>query len=410
MKAPSNTIQSLERSGIRELFDLANRIPDAIHLEIGEPNFPTPAHVVEAAAQAARDGHTKYTPNAGVPELREALAQKVKSRNRLDAETEQMVVTPGAIAALYGTMMAVCDPGDQILIPDPGWPNYNMIARLQGLEVVRYPLREEDGLAPSAEVIEPLITDRTRVLLLNSPSNPTGVVSGAESLRGVMNLASARDLWVVSDEVYDEMAFDSVVAPSAASHGDPDRIVTIWSFSKTYAMTGWRVGYALAPAHLAPYLIKIQEPVTACVNAPAQVAALAAVAGPQACVEEMRSAYRSRRDAITGILDSAGVPYHKPHGAFYTWVDISLSGLPSREFARRLLVESHVAVTPGEAFGPAGTDHVRVSLAAESGQLYEGVRRLCQAVDAWSSYGGYRSRRLPSAASAESSSDLESAT
>lgn len=385
MRDPSQTVRRMGRSGIREVFDLANTIPGAIHLEMGEPNFPTPSHVVEAAAAAAASGHTKYTPNAGIPALRQALADKVVHRNGLDATADRMVVTPGAIAALYGSFLALCDPGDQVLIPDPAWPNYQMIADLQGLEVVRYPLRFEDGLVPNAELIEPLVTHRTKVLLVNTPSNPTGVVIGHEDLTALVDLASSHDLWVVSDEVYDEMYFEGPVAPSAAAAGDPERVVTIWSFSKTYAMTGWRVGYALAPVDLAPLLIKTQEPITACVNAPAQMAALAALTGTQECVADMRTAYHRRRDEVVALLAGSLLPHADPAGAFYTWVDISSAGMVSMDFARRLLLERHVAVTPGLAFGPAGRDFVRVSLATDSELLFEGVGRLIDAIQEWSS-------------------------
>ncbi|MGA7271054.1 MAG: pyridoxal phosphate-dependent aminotransferase [Acidimicrobiia bacterium] len=382
MKSPSAAVRGLDRSGIREVFDLANTIPGAIHLEMGEPDFATPAHVCEAAAQAAIDGYTKYTPNAGLPALREALAEKIVTRNGLDAGAERILVTPGAIASLFAAFLALCDKGDQVLIPDPAWPNYRMIAALQGLEVVRYPLRVEDGFLPSAELIEPLVSDGTKLILVNSPSNPTGVVTRGSHLEDLMALVSDKDLWVVSDEVYDEIYFDGPVAPSIASAGDPERVVTVWSLSKTYAMTGWRVGYALAPGELAPLMIKTQEPITACVNAPAQMGALAAVSGPQDCVVEMREAYRRRRDSTLGQLDSSGISYVTPAGAFYLWIDISDSGNDSTDFARALLLDQGVAVTPGQAFGPAGRGYVRVSLATDPGLLHEGVARLIEALRA----------------------------
>jgi aspartate aminotransferase len=382
MKEPSEAIRRWERSGIRQMFDLANTIPDAIHLEMGEPDFATPDHVVEAAARAAGNGHTKYTPNAGIADLREALADKVARRNGLDSSPERILVTPGAIAALYASFLVTCDPGDQILIPDPAWPNYRMIAGLQDLEAVRYPVRVEDGLVPVPELIEPLVTERTKVLLLNSPSNPTGAVASPDDLARLLELAERHDLWVVSDEVYDEMCFRTDVAPSAARFGDPSRVVTVYSFSKTYAMTGWRVGYAVTPPALTDLMVKTQEPITACVNAPAQMGALAAVTGTQACVAEMRLAYRDRRDDSVAALTAAGIPHLVPSGAFYLWVDISGSGSGSEAFARRLLLEEGVAVTPGIAFGPDSDGFVRVSLATEPSLLREGVSRIARALEA----------------------------
>lgn len=388
MRPPSSAIQQMGRSGIREIFDLANTIPGAIHLEMGEPDFPTPPNVIEAAHRAGLAGITKYTPNAGIPELREALADKISTRNGVEASAERVVVTPGAIAAIFASFLALCDPGDQVLIPDPGWPNYAMIATMQRLDAVRYPLRFDRGFRPDIDAIEHLITPRTKVILLNSPSNPTGAILEAPELAALLQLAADHGLWVISDEVYDQIVFDRSVAPAAAAHGEPERVVTVWSFSKTYAMTGWRVGYALAPESLAALLVKTQEPTTACVNGPAQMAALEAVTGPQSVVAEMVAEYRSRRDAAVNILVEADVPHAVPSGAFYLWIDVSATGASSAGFCRRLLRDAEVAVTPGSAFGPSGEGFVRVSLATEAGLLTEGVGRLVASVGAWSTGHG----------------------
>jgi aspartate/methionine/tyrosine aminotransferase len=373
------------RSGIREVFDLANTIPAAIHLEMGEPDFPTPAHVVEAAHRAGLSGITKYTPNAGIPELREALAHKISTRNGFDADADGVVVTPGAIAAIFSSFLALCDPGDEVLIPDPGWPNYAMIATMQHLNAVGYPMGFDQGFKPDPEGIERLITPRTKAILINSPSNPTGVTLETSDLAALLDVAAQHDLWVLSDEVYDEIVFDRPVAPAAVAQGHAERVVTVWSFSKTYSMTGWRVGYALAPDSMSALLIKTQEPTTACVNGPAQMAALEAVTGPQTVVAEMVAEYRTRRDAVVSILEEAAIPHAVPSGAFYLWIDVSGAGLASSEFCRRLLLERKVAVTPGSAFGDSGEGFVRVSLATEVGQLTEGVGRLADAATTWSS-------------------------
>ena len=383
MRPPSKAIVRMARSGIREIYDLAITIPGAIHLEMGEPDFPTPPHIIEAASIAAEKGHTKYTANAGIPELREAAAAKVRDRNGIEATMGQVVVTPGAIAALYGVMLALCDPGDQVLLPDPGWPNHGMICDLQGLVAARYPLPGGSEIERLPDVVEPLIKERTKVLLINSPSNPTGEVIPAETLDRLLELADRNDLWVVSDEVYDEIVFDGRSAPSAAARSQSERVVSVFSFSKTYSMTGWRVGYAVAPTATAHHVIKTQEPITACVNAPAQMAALAALEGPQECVIEMRTAYERRRDEVTALLDRSGARYVHPDGAFYIWIDISAAGMSSGEFATRLLREKGVAVTPGVAFGPRSDSHVRVSLAAAMDQLREGVSRLIAAAGDW---------------------------
>ena len=378
MRKPSKAILHMRRSGIREIFDLANTIPEVIHLEMGEPNFATPAHIRAAATEAAEAGFTKYTPNAGIPELRDALAKKLRERNGIEADPSQVVVTPGGIAALYTTLLSLCNPGDEILVSDPAWPNYEMIGHVQGLEVVRYPLLEEDSLEPSAEVVERHLSSRAKVVVVNSPGNPTGVVADRERLTELVELTRHRGLWLVSDEVYDEMMLDGGVAPSAAAPGAADHVVSVFSFSKTYAMTGWRVGYAVAAADIAELVVRTQEPTTSCVNGPAQYAALAAIEGPQDCVIEMREAYRSRRDRVGSLLTEAGVPHVRPRGAFYVWIDVSGSGLDGTGFARRLLVDHHVAVTPGAAFGIRGERFVRISLATEPDQLIEGVERLVE--------------------------------
>lgn len=379
---PSKAITGMPRSGIREIMDLASRVDGAIHLEVGEPNFDTPEHVVEAAAQAARDGFTRYTPNAGIEPLREAMAEKVRDRNGIEATPDQIIVTPGAVAGLYSAMAALVDPGSEILVGDPGWPNYSLMMRLQGIDPVYYPLNAENGLVPNAATIEPLITGRTRAIIHNSPGNPTGAITPRESLIELLAMAEEHDLWVFTDEVYDEMWFDT--PPEALAPLDESgRVFSFFSMSKTYAMTGWRVGYMVAPPGLSDVIIKAQEPITSCVNAPAQKGALAAITGPQDCVEEMRSAYASRRDRVVELLDQTGIPYVRPTGAFYLMVDVSPSGLSGMDFARRLVEDHAVAVVPGSTFGPDSGRFVRVSLATATDLLVEGVTRLADAVHDW---------------------------
>jgi aspartate aminotransferase len=231
----------MPRSGIREIMDLAWATPDVIHLEVGEPNFPTPQHVIEAADRAARAGYTKYTPNAGLPQLREALVDKLRARNRIDARPGQMIVTHGAVEALYTSLLALVGPGDEILLPDPGWPNYRMMTTLTRTEARYYPLTPAGRYLPQIDDLERLIGSRTRVLLLNSPSNPLGAIIPEARMRELLAFAAEHDLWVVSDECYDEIVFDSSFV-SAAALAEEERVVSVFSFSKTYAMTGWRVG------------------------------------------------------------------------------------------------------------------------------------------------------------------------
>lgn len=379
--APASSIAgSMPLSRIREVMELDWRDPKAIHLEVGEPDFPTPEHVVEAAHEAARTGLTRYAPNAGLPELREALAEKVTRRNGYEVRSEQVVVTQGGIQALYLTLRALLEPGDEVLLPDPAWPNYRMIAHLLGTRVLSYPLVAGGGFMPRLEDLERLVTPRTRAILVNSPSNPLGTVVPRELMEELVAFARGRGLWFISDEVYDEVVYDDVFV-SAGSVADPsDLLVSIYSFSKVYAMTGWRVGYLVAPPDLAKILTGMQEPIISCVNTPAQMAALAAVTGPQDIVREMSDSYRARRDELLGVLDRGGLPSSRPSGAFYVWTDVSKAGEPSMDFARSLIEREHVAVAPGSAFGELGEGYVRLSLASSREDLLEGTSRLIRFV------------------------------
>jgi aspartate/methionine/tyrosine aminotransferase len=367
-------------SRIREIMELAWADPEAIHLEVGEPDFPTPVHVVEAAHEAARMGRTRYAPNAGLPELREALADKVARRNGYGARPEQVVVTQGGIQALYLALRALLEPGDEVLLPDPAWPNYRMIAHLLGARVLSYPLVAGGGFLPRPEDLERLATPRTRAMLVNSPSNPLGTVVPRELMEGLLAFARRRGLWLVSDEVYDEVVFDDAFVSAGSLAESDDRLVSVYSFSKVYAMTGWRVGYLVAPSETAKLLTGMQEPIVSCVNTPAQMAALAAVTGPQGVVREMSEAYRARRDEVLGVLDGGGLASSRPSGAFYVWADASEAGVPSMDLARSLIEREHVAVAPGSAFGELGEGYVRLSLASAREDLLEGASRLVRFV------------------------------
>jgi aspartate aminotransferase len=377
---PSSIASSMPVSRIREIMELAWEKPEVIHLEVGEPDFPTPEHVVEAAYEAARTGHTRYAPNAGLPELREALADKVTRRNGYEARPDQVVVTQGGIQALYLALLALLEPGDEVLLPDPAWPNFRMIAHLLGARVLPYPLVSEGDFLPRLEDLERLVTPRTRAILVNTPSNPLGTVVPRELADTLLEFARRRDLWYISDEVYDEVVFDDAFVSAGAVADPGDRLVSVYSFSKVYAMTGWRVGYLVAPPDLTKLLTGMQEPIVSCVNTPAQLAALAAVTGPQAVVREMREFYRERRDELLEILDRGNLPSSQPSGAFYVWTDISKAGVRSMDFARSLIEREHVAVAPGSAFGDLGEGYVRLSLASSRQDLVEGASRLVRFV------------------------------
>jgi aspartate aminotransferase len=374
----AQTVASTPHSGIRVMAALAREVPNALNLGVGDPNFDTPAHILEAAARAASEGFTKYTPSDGFASLRELVAEKVRRRNGLDASVEQIVITTGGCGGLFTSLLALLDPGDELLLPDPGWANYPPMAHVLNAKPVFYPLDPARGWAPDLDELEAGITPRSKAIVVNSPGNPTGAVYNAAVLSGVVEVARRHDLWVISDECYDEIVFDGDHT-SAATLGEADRILTVYTFSKSYAMTGWRVGYVVAPAEAAPAVAKAQEPVVGNASSVSQKGAEAALLGPQNCVAEMRDAYRARRDATLPRLDAAGVRYVRPAGAFYLMVDVSSAG-ESLPFAKRLLAEDGVSVVPGSAFGPGGEGWVRVSLCVEPDVLAEGIDRLCTAV------------------------------
>jgi aspartate aminotransferase len=365
------------RSGIREVMDLAWSMPDpVIGLHVGEPSFATPEHVLDGARRALDRGETRYVANAGIPSLREAIAGKVTVRNHLPADPDQVVVSAGGMQALYAALSATVTAGDEVLIPDPGWPNFAMAVQLLQARAVGYPLHRGNAFLPDVAELDRLVTDRTRALIVNFPSNPLGAVLPAELAERLCRFADEHDLWLISDECYDAITFD-VEHVSPARYDEQDRVLSCFSFSKTYAMTGMRVGYLVAPARVADTVAKMQEALIACVNAPAQYAALAALEGPQDFVEVMRRAYHERRDAAAAALDAAGVGYLLPQGAFYMWVDVrDRCGGDVREWALEVLRARHVAVAPGITFGAEGEGWVRISLATDTDDLLEGLDRL----------------------------------
>ena len=375
MKPLSEIFDRFTRSGVRVLMELAARVPDCIHLEVGEPDFPTPAHIVEAAYRAGREGFTKYTPNAGLPSLREAIAAKVRRENGLACVPDQVVVTPGAIAALALATLTVAGRDDEVLIPDPGWPNYQSIVALAGARPVHFPLRADRGFQPDPGEVEALVTPRTKAILVNTPGNPTGAVFTRETAEALVRLAARRDLYVISDEIYEAIVFEGEHVPLARFDGD-GRVLTIFGFSKTYAMTGWRLGYLVTSRDLAPRAASLLEPITSCASSISQKAGEAALAGPQDCVRQFRDSYRARRDLVRDLLEGTDLLATVPRGAFYALLDIGRTGGTAMQFAQALLERERVAVTPCESFGPSGARAVRISFATADHLLKEGLGRL----------------------------------
>jgi len=377
MRQLSKTVRGIQRSPIRAMKDAAAAYPDAIHLELGQPDFPTPPHVIEAACQAAQHEYTGYTANAGMRELREAVVAKLERENGYTAPVDGIVVTIGAMEALFASMAVLLDPGDEILIPNPGYGNFVMAARVLSAKPVRYPTIPHRGFVPDMGRLETLVTERTRALLVSSPSNPTGAVYDEQTLRDLYAFCVRHDLYMISDETYDQLVFEGEHISPARWDRD-GRVISIYTTSKTYAMTGWRVGFVVASPQVATAIIKVQEPIVSCVNTVAQHAAIGALLGPQDCVETMRQEYRRRRDLAVALADELALEVSYPHGAFYLLADISASGQESIPFCQGLLESEHLAVAPGSSFGSILDSYVRISLCASSDALEEGLTRLAR--------------------------------
>jgi aspartate aminotransferase len=368
-------------SGIREIANEAIRTPGAIRLEVGQPNFPTPKHIGEAGKRAIDEGKTYYTHTQGLLSLRERLVAKLARVNGIKVTPDRIATTPGGVGGVAAIFAAVLEEGDEVLLPDPGWPNFRMMLAWTHAKGVSYPCRPADGFQPDLDTIARLISPRTKLLVVNSPNNPTGAVYPRDTIARLVELAQRHNLWLLSDECYDQILLDgSWTSPASIAPDDP-RIASVFTFSKTYAMTGWRIGYVAGSAELIDTVTKVLESNSSCVSTISQVAAEAALDGPQDCVTEMVAAYRHRRDLVVDLLREAGLFIAEPAGAFYCMADVSPSGLGSREFAFELLRKKGVSVAPGTAFGEVGKDSVRISLASSDQDLREGVGRLAEFVN-----------------------------
>ena len=364
-------------SGIRRMADLAATIDDPIELAGGDPNFTTPQHIIDGAAARSSAGSTGYAPGEGFLELREAIVDKLARVNGVIAGPDEVCVTTGACGALFTSLTLAVEPGRDVLVPDPGWANYAAMIHVLGARCVPYTVDESTGWRLDPAAVEAAITPDTAALILNSPGNPTGVVFEPTSQVEVVEMVTGRGIAVISDEAYDEVVFDTEPF-SPASRVRSDELLTVYSFSKTYAMTGWRIGYAVGPADFVSELSLLQEPVVSSAATISMHGALVALQGPQECVGEMVSAYAERCRRATALLDSQGIGYVEPGGSFFVMVDIRDSGLDSWSFATRLVEQHRVVVVPGLAFGQGGEGFVRVSLAAEPEAILEGLARVAE--------------------------------
>ncbi len=364
-------VRSIPRSGIRDFFEVVQSMAGVISLGIGEPDFVTPWHIREAAVYSLERGHTGYTSNLGLPKLREAITRYVGKHFGIayDAPTE-VLVSVGVSEALDLALRALLDPGDEVLYHEPCYVSYSpSIALAHGVPVA-VPTRAEDGFALRAEAVAERITPRSKVLMLNFPTNPTGATMRPEELENIAALCRRHDLIVVTDEIYSELTYDGGQHTSiAALPGMKERTIFLHGFSKAFAMTGFRIGYACAPAPLIEAMMKIHQYGILCASITSQEAAIEALQHGEPGVEAMRRDYEGRRNFIVGALNGLGLPCHKPHGSFYTFPDIRPSGLTSQEFSLRLLREKKVAVVPGTAFGPSGEGYVRACYATSLPQI-----------------------------------------
>ncbi|MEM4250754.1 MAG: pyridoxal phosphate-dependent aminotransferase [Candidatus Bathyarchaeia archaeon] len=388
VKSLSKRSQELKPTAFAEFFaeavELQRSGEDVIHLHVGEPDFRTPKHIVEAAQEAIEEGFTHYTPPGGFFELREAISEKLKRDNNIEADPEDEVcVLSGGYNALYCAVQVLIDPGDEVIVPEPCLPQYWGNIILAGGRAVALELVEEEDFKPDLDKLQMKVSDRTKVLLLNTPQNPTGSILTKEDLEEFAAFAENNDLTVISDEVYEKFLYGNYRHVSFASlPGMGERTLTINSFSKTYAMTGWRVGYAAGESDLIAKIRGVSEHTIWCPSSIAQKAAIAALRGPQGCVREMVEEFRQRRDLITaGLNQIKGFSCKTPKGAFYAFPSIEKLGLSSMELAQLLLRKARVATVPGVAFGPLGERNIRLSFANSKENISKALVRIGSVVE-----------------------------
>jgi aminotransferase len=377
MQELSQVAKKVTPSPIRQMFNLAIGMEDVVSFTVGEPDFRTPDRVVEAAVTALRQGEHRYTPNAGILPLREAIAQQYTPAYD---PAHEVIVTAGGMEALILTMMTILDPGDEMILADPCWTNYSRQILITSAVPVPVRVYAEDSFTYSPKALEAAITPKTKGFILNSPANPTGGVAPGDILEELAKIAVRHDLFVISDEVYNSIVYDGRQAVSIADFpGMRERTIRINSFSKTYAMTGWRVGWATGNESIIGNMVKLQESVAACVNSAAQYGALEALIGPQDDSKAMVESYCTRKDLVLQEFKTIpGLRCYTPEGTFYAFVDISATNMRAKDFATDLLQKARVIVVPGHAFGENSDQYIRLSFATSEQNIREGLRRIRQ--------------------------------
>ena len=351
---------------------------DIIHLEIGEPDFETPAHIKQAAVQALENGYTHYVPTPGIQEVRQSVARNAGERRGMDFGWERVIITPGAKPIMFFSLLALAEPGDEIIYPDPGFPIYESMINFCGAKAVPMQLREEIQFHPDLDEFAKLVNKNTRVVILNSPHNPCGSILSSEELERIAAIVREQsDAYILSDEVYKDLLYSGQHFSIAAMPGMADRTIILDGLSKSYAMTGWRLGYGVFPELLVEHITKLAVNSVSCANAFSQMAIIAALEGPQDSVATMREEFKKRRDIVVeGLQSIPGVICPLPEGAFYAFPSIKGTGLSSMEFESKALQEAGVAVLSGAAFGDYGEGYVRLSYANSVENLQKAISRL----------------------------------
>jgi aspartate/methionine/tyrosine aminotransferase len=354
-----------------------------VHLEIGEPDFDTPKNIKEAAVKALYEGYTHYTPSAGILELREAIAEYISKTRNIEVEPDEVVVTPGAKPIMFFAILACVNPGEEVLYPNPGFPIYESVINFVGAKPVPIPLLEENDFRMDPEYAKEKITEKTKMIILNSPENPTGGVLTKEDIKVIADcIANRDDVIVLSDEVYSRIIYEGEHESIASLPGMKEKTIILDGFSKTYAMTGWRLGYGVMRKDLAQKMARLMTNSNSCTSAFTQIAGIEALKGPQDETEKMVTEFRKRREVIvSGLNKIKGVTCRKPHGAFYVFPNIKGTGMNCRKLSDYLLNEAGVAVLPGTSFGDYGEGYLRLSFANSIENIKEALNRMSEAIE-----------------------------
>ncbi len=373
----SRAVTEIEPSGIRKFFDIASEMEDAISLGVGEPDFDTPWHIREEGIYSLEKGKTFYTSNSGLAELKEEICNYLKRKNNLEYDCkDEILVTVGGSEAIDIGLRAMVDPGDEVLIPQPSYVSYVPCVQLTGGKPVIIELREEDHFKLTKEKLEEAITDKTKILIMPYPNNPTGAIMDHNDLAQIVDLIIENDIFVLTDEIYSELTYGKDHTSIASFPGMKERTILINGFSKSYAMTGWRLGYAAGPKKIIEQMTKIHQFAIMCAPTTSQYAAVEALKNGDDDVEFMRNSYDQRRRFIVNVLRDIGLECFEPEGAFYVFPSIKKYGITSDEFATRLLTSQKVAVVPGTAFGESGEGFLRISYASSMDNIKTALKRI----------------------------------